>query len=384
MGEWQEATLGDVCELKRGYDLPSAAREPGDVPIVSSSGITGFHAIPKVKGPGVVTGRYGTLGEVFFVETDFWPLNTALYVRDFKGNEPRFVAALLQTLDLARSDGAAAVPGVNRNHLHLLPVRRPDLDTQRAISSFLAAVDGLIENSRRRIALLNDVARTIFEDAFAGSRSEEEIDESIGSVAESTSNGWTTRNLFDIADVAFGFSFKSNRFADTGPYPVVRIRDVPSGTTKTFTDEQPPERYRVRDGDVLVGMDGDFHLRQWSGSDAWLNQRVARITPRISMSGRHLMLALQRPIAEWNASISGTTVAHLGKRHLEKIEILVPPDDILANATECFDSLASAERALLQSTRRLTELRRVLLPKLLTGQLEIGDVEQAQPRTSVA
>ena len=90
MGDWRDTTLGEVCELKRGYDLPTSRREPGDVPIVSSSGITGFHSEAKVSGPGVVTGRYGTLGEVFYLDTDFWPLNTALYVRDFKGNEPRF------------------------------------------------------------------------------------------------------------------------------------------------------------------------------------------------------------------------------------------------------------------------------------------------------
>ena len=126
MRTWRDATLGDVCELKRGYDLPAAQRERGAVPIVSSSGISGFHSVAKVHGPGVVTGRYGTLGQVFFLQEDFWPLNTALYVRDFKGNDPRFVAALLESLDLGRNDGASAVPGVNRNQLHGLAVVVPD------------------------------------------------------------------------------------------------------------------------------------------------------------------------------------------------------------------------------------------------------------------
>lgn len=115
MTEWRVASLGEVCELRRGYDLPSATREEGDVPIASSSGITGYHSVPRVQGRrGVVTGRYGTLGRVFFIEADFWPLNTALYVRDFKGNDPRFVAALLESLELGRNNGAAAVPGPDR------------------------------------------------------------------------------------------------------------------------------------------------------------------------------------------------------------------------------------------------------------------------------
>ena len=80
MAEWHECKLGDVINLKRGYDLPHRERKPGPFPIVSSSGITEYHAVAKVQGPGVITGRYGTLGKVFFVEGNFWPLNTSLYV----------------------------------------------------------------------------------------------------------------------------------------------------------------------------------------------------------------------------------------------------------------------------------------------------------------
>ncbi|HVW89311.1 MAG TPA: restriction endonuclease subunit S, partial [Gaiellaceae bacterium] len=96
--EWEKRDLGDVVELKRGYDLPHRDRKPGSVPVISSSGLSGAHAKAKVKGPGVVTGRYGTVGEVFFVDGDFWPLNTTLYVRDFKGNDPRFISYFLRGL----------------------------------------------------------------------------------------------------------------------------------------------------------------------------------------------------------------------------------------------------------------------------------------------
>jgi type I restriction enzyme S subunit len=92
---WRECKLGEVLTLKRGYDLPRNRRVPGRYPVVSSSGITDHHCEAKAKGPGVVTGRYGTLGEVFYISEDFWPLNTSLYVVDFKGNEPRFIAYLL-------------------------------------------------------------------------------------------------------------------------------------------------------------------------------------------------------------------------------------------------------------------------------------------------
>ena len=164
---WQTAALGEVVTLKRGYDLSSSKRTPGAVPVVSSSGITGWHDTPKVEGPGVVTGRYGTLGQVFYLSRAFWPLNTSLYVRDFKGNHPRFVAYFLRHV-LSRTTGdKAAVPGVNRNHLHAMRVRFPmDAGEQEHIASVLAAYDDLIDNNRRRIRLLERAARFLYEEWF--------------------------------------------------------------------------------------------------------------------------------------------------------------------------------------------------------------------------
>jgi type I restriction enzyme S subunit len=122
---WERKFLGDLLTLKRGYDLPETRRISGPVPVVSSSGITGYHNKKKADGPGIVTGRYGTIGEVFLIEEDFWPLNTALYVVDFKRNPVIFlVHVLLQTLVKIQSD-KAAVPGLNRNMLHMLKVFAP-------------------------------------------------------------------------------------------------------------------------------------------------------------------------------------------------------------------------------------------------------------------
>lgn len=131
---WSKMKLGQVVTLKRGYDLPSDKREDGTVPIVSSSGVTGYHNIAKVRGPGVVTGRYGTLGEVYFVNEDFWPLNTALYVQNFHGNHPKFISYFLKYVLEGTASNKAAVPGVNRNDLHVMDVLCPDTDIQGRIA----------------------------------------------------------------------------------------------------------------------------------------------------------------------------------------------------------------------------------------------------------
>ena len=159
--------MGEVVTLKRGYDLPQRERGHGSVPVVSSSGIIDYHSESKVSGPGVVTGRYGTLGRVFFIPGDFWPHNTALYVQDFKGNDPRFISYLLQSLDFSTCSDKAAVPGLNRNHLHEGPVRIPaSIDEQRAIAHVLGPLDDKIEFNRHMNETLESMARALFQSWF--------------------------------------------------------------------------------------------------------------------------------------------------------------------------------------------------------------------------
>ena len=137
---WERRPLAECLTLKRGHDLPEAKRVPGTIPIVSSSGITGFHAEKKADGPGIVTGRYGTLGQVYFVEGDYWPHNTALYVSDFKGNSPRVLFYFLkQVLENAQSTNAA-VPGLYRNVLHTLKVLWPSATLRKHFDEFVEPV----------------------------------------------------------------------------------------------------------------------------------------------------------------------------------------------------------------------------------------------------
>ena len=112
---WHLGRLSDLCNLKRGHDLPSSSLTAGPIPVISSSGISGSHSETNIRGPGVVTGRYGTIGKVFYVESDYWPLNTTLYVDDFKANPPRFVFHVLGEVSFQDYTDKAAVPGVNRS-----------------------------------------------------------------------------------------------------------------------------------------------------------------------------------------------------------------------------------------------------------------------------
>ncbi len=145
--EWCTVNLGEVLTLQRGYDLPASVRnDGGKTPVISSSGISGYHDIHKAEPPGVFTGRYGSIGGVFYITQPFWPLNTTLYVRDFKGNHPLFIYYLLQCVDFDKFSDKTGVPGINRNDIHRLKVLLPSLLEQRRISDILSTWDRAIDS----------------------------------------------------------------------------------------------------------------------------------------------------------------------------------------------------------------------------------------------
>jgi type I restriction enzyme M protein len=126
--------LGDIVELQRGYDLPQYEFKEGDFPVMGSNGVIGHHNISKHKGPGVITGRSGTIGKVHYIEKDYWPHNTSLFVKDFKGNNPKFIYYLLQSIDLkSLADSTTAVPSLDRKNAYLLDVYVPSPEIQDEI-----------------------------------------------------------------------------------------------------------------------------------------------------------------------------------------------------------------------------------------------------------
>ncbi len=275
---WQTVNLGQAINLKRGYDLRSSDRRSGGVPVVSSSGITGTHDEAKVKAPGVVTGRYGTLGEVYYLTQDFWPLNTTLYVQDFKGNYPLFVYYLLQSLDFSRYSDKSSVPGLNRNHLHTMRVSLPPLPEQRAIAHILSTLDDKIELNRRMNATLEAMARAIFKSWFvdfdpvhAKARGEQPTRMDVETAAlfpnsfeESALGmipaGWYIHSLYGLADYLNGAAYKNIDFSnDHTGLPVIKIAELKNGITSTtqFTNKKLKPRYQLDNGDILFS---------WSGS----------------------------------------------------------------------------------------------------------------------
>lgn len=158
--------------FQRGYDLPQRLRQNGEIPIISSAGVIDYHCKAMVDAPGVVTGRYGTIGELFFINEPFWPLNTTLFIRDFKGNDPKFIYYLLHQFDFQSFSGKSGVPGVNRNDLHEEIVSIPSsVVEQRAIAKVLSDVDGLITSLGELITKKKDLKQSAMQELLTGKKS---------------------------------------------------------------------------------------------------------------------------------------------------------------------------------------------------------------------
>lgn len=397
---WVEMPLGDFIELKRGYDLPKSKREPGDYPIVSSAGTSDYHAESKVLAPGVVTGRYGTIGEVFYVEQDFWPLNTTLYVKDFKGNCPEFVYYLLKTIDFHKYSDKAAVPGVNRNHLHMELVRVPDsYECQKQISDFISYFDKKISINQQTNQTLEEMAQAIFkswfvdfdpvkakmngeqpdgmEEATASLFPEKLVESELGLIPE----GWEVKPLDKVAHFQNGLALQKFRpeSEDDDFLPVLKIAQLRQGycdgKEKARTDIKEP--CRVYDGDMIFSWSGTLMIDLWTGGNAALNQHLFKVTskeynlPLYLYWTKHHLAKFQQ-IAKDKA----VTMGHIKRGHLSESLCVIPPKALRGKMDEVLLPLINQGLNLRLQSNQLAALRDTLLPKLLSGEIELGEVEE--------
>lgn len=164
--DWEQRKLLDVAPLQRGFDLPASQMKEGKYPVVMSNGIGGYHSEYKVKGPGIITGRSGTIGELHYIEENYWPHNTALWVTDFKGNYSKFIFHLYRMIDLSHYETGSGVPTLNRNDVHDAKVFVPRVEEQRCVAVLLDSLDHLITLHRCECTKLICIKKSMLENMF--------------------------------------------------------------------------------------------------------------------------------------------------------------------------------------------------------------------------
>ncbi|WPB91175.1 restriction endonuclease subunit S [Streptomyces malaysiensis] len=343
---WRTLPLEAVVKLKRGFDLPASKRVNGDVPVVGSAGISGWHNEVMVKGPGVVVGRAGAMGVATYVRQDFWPLNTSLFVEDFCGNDPRFIYSLLHCLDFSGYNSGAAQPMLNRNYIKAIRVILPDRLEQRAIAEVLGALDDKIAVNEQMAETGISLGRALLGEQLQGMTSEVPLGE--------------------VADLIYGKALPASQRRN-GVTPVfgctgqVGWHDVPLTAT----------------GCPVVGRKGANagHV-SWMSNPGWVIDTAFYAKPVSSMI-THEVLYFLLESASIDALAADSAIPGVNRNVALRHRILIPGLENLRRFGDRARELLTVSVQAETESRTLAELRDTLLPKLISGQIRIKDAERA-------
>jgi len=368
---WKEVEIGNLVELRQGLCINKKSNH-----LVADTGlpllritdmINNKHSVfikeevPEkyiAKYEDIIYSRTGQVGLVF--RHQFGVLfNNCFTVAPISDELSRdYLYWFLRCDDTKKmaNDYASGAAQLDLSHsaFKCIKIKYPtDLPTQRRIASILSAYDDLIENNLKRIKLLEEKASLMYKSMQKDLFDAEKI------------------NLYDFANIQMGFAFKAELFNEEGEgNPILRIRDIPNQITKSYTTQEVDNQYRVEKGDLLIGMDGEFHMNEWLGQQGYLVQRVCRLRAKNELNQSYLWQSLKEPIHYYETTISGATVAHLGKKHLE--EILIPkPKESMKNELEEMNTMRKLKIVLAGQNAKLREARDILLPRLMSGEIEV-------------
>ena len=362
--DWNVRPLGKIVTFQRGYDLPSRKMEDGPFPVVRSTGIAGYHREFKAKGPGITLGRSGSIGKPLYIEEDYWPHNTTLFSKEFHNAYPKFVYYMLYVLSdyFQEFNAGSAVPTLNRNHIHPLPVAvPPDVKEQQRIATVLSWFDDLIENKRRQNEILEKVAMAIFKSWFIEFEPfqdeefvySEELDMEIP-------KGWEVKPIGEIINFRYGKGLPERK-RKLGPYPVVGSSGIVG-----YHDE-----YLTNGPTLVIGRKGNAGSIQLIIEPNYPIDTVFFSDENTPVELVFYLYHYLRVHSLQSVADSDTAVPGLSINLLNLFEVVLPPKPIL----ERFHSLVEPIfRKILINEKEvlyLKKTRNLLLPQLIFGRLRI-------------
>lgn len=400
--EWRETTLGEFLTLQRGHDLTEPERREGHVPVMGSAGQNGFHDTAIAKGPGIVIGRSGaSFGQVHFSAVDYWPHNTALYVTDFKGNDPHFAFYFLKALDFDRYNSGSAQPSLNRNFIYPIPICVPTPAIQRAIAGILREFDEKIELNHCMNETLEAMVRALFKSWFvdfdpvhakAAGRKPEGMDAQTAALFPNAfqdsplgkiPKGWIPTAVYECAEYLNGLAFKSDDFSSERlGLPILKIAELKDGidAQTKFTEKEIQPQYRIHKGDLLFSWSGSpgtsIDTFIWASEAGWLNQHIFKVSakPPWTTSTLFVLLKHLKPrFIEIARDKQTTGLGHVTVKDLKRMEVVQASNSVSARFNDLVDPIFKRMLANLVESQKLTETRNSLLPKLLSGALKVRD-----------
>ena len=373
--------LSELIVIKNGRDhkdLPN-----GDYPVFGSGGIMRYVNSYLYDKPSVLLPRKGSLSNIQYSDTPFWTVDTLYYTEiNEELVSPYYLYRYLRLLDMSRLDSGTGVPSMTFDSYYNINVFLPNIEEQRRVASILQKIDAKIALNHQINDNLEAMARQLYDYWFVQfdfPNEEGKPYKSSGGamvwnekLKREIPEEWKTANVFDELSVQYGFPFSTELFTEEPTnIPVVRIRDILENSVSAYSEEEVDEKYKLQKQDLLVGMDGNFHMNYWNDNVSYLNQRSVRLRAK-SKSAVSIMQAkydIAPYIKAKELRAKGSTVGHLSDKDLKELFVLVSPNADFRNK---FDSILAEIIENRCEMIELTKQRDELLPLLMNGQASVN------------
>lgn len=277
------------------------------------------------------------------------------------------------------------MPRGDKNHIMRFPIFELSNEDADKVGDFIWKIEAKLANNRKQNAILEKMAKQIYDYWFV----QFDFPDENGKPYKSSGGkmvwnetlkreipvGWEVNPIFDELDITYGYPFSTDLFTDVpSNKPLIRIRDILEGTISAYTTEEVSDKYRLQEGDVLVGMDGNFHMNYWHNNTTYLNQRCVRLRPRhdSNITSIQIFYGIQPYIKAKEKTTKGSTVGHLSDKDMKGLFILKANDNTQAYERKCkLDNLLKKTISNRKEMLQLQSLRSYLLPLLMTGQAKL-------------
>jgi len=311
-------------------------------------------------------------------------INSIILNENFNSDFIFYVISSMQDYLRNLATGGSTMPIVNKSDFENIKIIAPDLPTQTAIAEILSSLDDKIELNNKINQDLENLAQTLFKHWFIDfefpNENGEPYKSSGGEMVESElgeiPKGWSVGTIYNISEVIYGAPFKSALFnQENKGFPLIRIRDLKTFKPQYWTEENHPKGTKIYAGDLIVGMDAEFRPQIWLGQEAWLNQRLCHFRPLAGFSKLFVREIIRPQLAFFENSSVGTTVIHLGKADIDTFKSIIPSELTLLTFGELSNAIFNYIANNSIENQQLTTLRDTLLPKLISGELEVSQIQ---------
>jgi len=376
---WKEYKLKDFCDFKYGKSLPDHKRKNGQYPVYGSSDIVAYHDTYFVKGPGIIIGRKGTVGKVQYTKENYCPIDTTFYVEEDKSKvDLKYLYYRIQLCGLNSMNSDAAVPGLNRTVAMSQVINLPPLPIQRKISTILSAYDDLIENNLKRIKLLEEMAQKTYEEWFVKFRIDGvqlPINKETGLPA-----GWEQRKLECLCSkITDGTHDTPKQTTNgikliTGKHILNGFIDFESAYTISESDHLAiKKRSGLEKGDILFSNIGTL------GNIAFVNQDFEFSCKNVFIFKQkkgftnflYTYLSSENIKQKLSNQSSGVAQKFYSLKFIRDLTDFLPTDDLIKKFDNYISPIYKLKYKLDNQNQKLKEARNILLPRLMTGMIDV-------------